>query len=122
MKKRVYNGTGGTVKTVEDYLFDPHASIFIGGMITKVFLSDPKLNHCMSTTKVEEIDGIPIFQTKTGKVDDLPGDYDMYIVNEEFARDYRLTGSETAKLFTVSEPVYNVDGSIKGTIGLEKVY
>lgn len=78
------------------------------------------LNAHIDYEKVDEIDGIPIYEAKVKSIDPLPSGY--LIVSALFANACKILGVGTDRLLTISNPIYSNPDNPRpiGCLGLNK--
>ena len=118
---KIFNGTPHDINIVDNGNFDPKIRKFvtINPNVVKRIPSDGVLSSKMVTTQLDPIDGIPVFHKGFTGVDSLPDGYDIYIVSQLYVSGVMSQGGDVSKLYTISDPVYSIDGkSIYGCGGI----
>ncbi len=118
---KIFNGTPHSINIIDNGIFDPNIRKFVTDKpdIVKSIPSDKVLSAKMTTTTLDPIDGIPVFHKGFTGVDSLPDGFDIYIVSQLYVSGVMSQGGDVSKLYTISDPVYSMDGrTIHGCGGI----
>ena len=134
---KIFNGTPHSINIVDNGTFDPPIrkyttdkpnvviSIPSNGMLSSDVQSvnlDPISVHgkkIIYGVDLNPINVIPVHGKRFVGVDPLPEGYDIYIVSQMYVSGVVSQGGDVTKLYTVSDPVYSLDGkTIHGCRGI----
>jgi len=118
---KIFNGTPHSINIVNNGVFDPNIRKWVTDK-PNVVMSIPSngvLSSKVSSVDLEPIDGIPVHGKKFTGVDPIPEEFDVVIVSQMFCSGVVSQGGDVSKLFTISDPVYSLDGkTILGCRGI----
>lgn len=123
MMKTFFNGTPHPINVVANGVSSPAIRKFVvpEGMAPEITISIPSdgmLNAKIESVQADSINGVPTFGKKVIGCDPIP-EGDIIIVSALYVSAARAMGLDTARLYTVADPVYSPDGkTILGCRGI----
>ena len=122
--KKIFNGTPHAINININGVSDPaiRKMVIPADIQPEISISIPSngmLSAKIDSVQAESIDSIPVFGKKIASCDQIPEGYDIVIVSALYVSAARSVGMDTARLYTVADPVYTADGrTILGCRGI----
>ncbi|MDP1884389.1 MAG: hypothetical protein Q8L10_03380 [Candidatus Moranbacteria bacterium] len=125
---KIFNGSPHPINVVGNGVSDPAIRKLVvpADQEPQILVSIP--SNGMLSAKIEDskepsINGIPVFGKKVTGCDPIPEGYDVIIVSALYVSAARAMGLDTARLYTVANPVYSQGGkSILGCQGICRAF
>ena len=118
---KIYNGTPHNINVVTNAEFVAAIRKYCTDApeFALIVPSSGMLSAKIITVQAGCIDGLPIYDKKIVDCDPVPEGYDIIIVSQLYATAVIKMGLDTTGIYTVSDPVYSMDGqTFRGCIGV----
>jgi len=121
---KIFNGTPHAINVIVNCVSKPEIRklVVVDGVAPEIIANIPSSG--MLSAQIESVESapiadIPIFEKKVTGCDPIPKNYDIIIVSALYVSAARAMGLDTARLYTVADPVYSADGrTILGCKGI----
>jgi hypothetical protein len=123
---KIYNGVaheiniiGDDERVIYDYTLRKNTCLFDESLIKHTI----PVNNMVSCVTLDNQISDFIYNKEVIHVEELPENYDIYIVSAMYANAYKKIHGDNDKLYTVYNPVYSLDGkTIHGCMGICKAF